>query len=1448
MVRRRLNFKLFGLLSVGTIVFVVCVFLLHGFQQDRNADILHDLASEQLADGDLRNAKETLVQYVSLRPDDEEQHVALANLAVDIVELPGESYDQRQQDFKKARDLVENTLQKYPKQHDLRRRAANFYMAIRRPEDALSHLNIIDADNAMEAKDWLTYCQAKLMAKDYEGAVNKAYEVIGFDAEEDKFDSSKALAPDEVGIYSLLAYHLRDHDENSDMADRVMEQSVAANPGSHEALRERADYFFNIYRSRNGRSSGEAQDALKKAEADFQQALQLKGDDLKSMLGAANVQKAEKNWEQADSILQQGMKAHPKEESVYLALSSLANARDDFDGDERQKMALQYVEQGINSVPEDHSYDLMYQRAVLQMGSGDLEAARRSIAQLRRIELFNKTYEAVLDLLDARLMVAEHNWVGASKKLSKIRPDVASHPLLGVRNKTGEVDYYLGLCYERTGQSDLAEQSFRNAWDAGWQIDAVTAAIRRNERRTQSKRAIVSENSLEDLLRRINSLPKEERDWTAVNAWLDNWAETNKIDELRKALTTTQVYLMAHEYDRAQAVLSEAYKKNPKNQDIWFAAAAVKNAQSGPEEGLKTLDRIQKDFGDSARLRRIKAGFLAKQGDENLKDQLLALEEGIEQLSQDEEEQAAFWQQMARIYDRVKLPDDARRALEKVVAALPNSLAARRQLFKHALANGDADRMDSSLAEIEKMVGSDHSIWQYCEAQRLVVLVALRRRDKSTLDKAINLLDKALKQRPEWADPYRLKASIYLQLGKTKEAIANFEQAIQFGGLDPASIKQLYGLYLKTKQFTKAQELQDLAGSEQAGLISPQQQAIILFGRGEIDKGLAKAREAVEQNPDEPALHQWIARLYLQAGKKDRAETSLRKTVELAPDNDTAWYLLIASLVSQDKTEDAEAELRRAQLHLPDEKLPILLGRASALLGRRREAEQFLLMAHRARPDSLALTQAVAEYYLGRAYYRKDGPAKASVYLKKILAEANRVGADDPHVHWARRATASILASRGIHRDILKATKLVEKNAVDGKLAREDNLAIATLLAVRKDADSHQRAITAYEQVDEQQPLDGQLSLALAELCYKTGQWKKCRSRMYDLFTKYENSASIAAILCRMHLDRGELQEAVPPLDRLKKLAPKHPQTVELEARLLTKQGKNREAIAAVRSLLPEDPGPSDVPQLMQLARLLEELKHVAAAEQMYLRCSRIEPGTRLELANFYGRQQDLKNAFEILEELAISSKNLENIIHVGVQAIRFNRLNVGDSYDAVVQGWLDKGLRENPDSAKLLFALSDFEESQQKYAEAEKTYLRLIEHPDLDEQRRSIVLNNLAFLLGMRQQDPKRALGYIEEAIEVMGPTPDLLDTRGIVHAADQNYDAAVADLELALQQKKDPSIYLHLALVHSSGGDLETARATLKMAEQAGLDPRLLKPFERDLYQELRKQLEVESSASAL
>jgi predicted Zn-dependent protease len=132
-----------------------------------------------------------------------------------------------------------------------------------------------------------------------------------------------------------------------------------------------------------------------------------------------------------------------------------------------------------------------------------------------------------------------------------------------------------------------------------------------------------------------------------------------------------------------------------------------------------------------------------------------------------------------------------------------------------------------------------------------------------------------------------------------------------------------------------------------------------------------------------------------------------------------------------------------------------------------------------------------------------------------------------------------------------------------------------------------------------------------------------------------------------------------------------------------------------------------------------------------------------------------------------------------------------------------------------------------------------------LDPQN-SLALNNLATLLAEKPNRRAEALKMIQQAIQLAGRQPSLLDTEGTIHLKMGQADQAVASLEEATAGGVvDARYYLHLAAAYRLAQRDADARQMLKEARAFGLEKFLLTQDDRNLLEELNTALKVSATS---
>lgn len=183
------------------------------------------------------------------------------------------------------------------------------------------------------------------------------------------------------------------------------------------------------------------------------------------------------------------------------------------------------------------------------------------------------------------------------------------------------------------------------------------------------------------------------------------------------------------------------------------------------------------------------------------------------------------------------------------------------------------------------------------------------------------------------------------------------------------------------------------------------------------------------------------------------------------------------------------------------------------------------------------------------------------------------------------------------------------------------------------------------------------------------------------------------------------------------------------------------------------------------------------------------------------------------------------------LEAVLFKALNHKNDSPSGVSVTADDAEGESAARVEVGLALADLYLMTGQDSLAESAYRQVLElQPDHVN-----ALNNTAWLLFVAQRQLPFAARLVQRAIDSVGERADLLDTRGCVHLARGNNQAAAEDFTRALQLGAGPDSTFHLAVALQRSGEKDAARETLADARTHGFELAQVSPFEKRLALEI-------------
>jgi tetratricopeptide (TPR) repeat protein len=611
--------------------------------------------------------------------------------------------------------------------------------------------------------------------------------------------------------------------------------------------------------------------------------------------------------------------------------------------------------------------------------------------------------------------------------------------------------------------------------------------------------------------------------------------------------------------------------------------------------------------------------------------------------------------------------------------------------------------------------------------------------------------------------------------------------------------------------------LQAVAFQRPAWSAVPLARAEIAELRDEPDQARTYYRQAVNGSEND----QRVVRQLVQLGQSlaDRGERSaeterkLRQAVEVAGTVPDTWVSLLRYLTATNQKRPAADVLRRALVAFgPD--APLGRARCYEAAGQVVEARAQYRVALQDKPEDAAVAVAAAGFFM-----RATLPADAEPLLRRIAA--GRVKASGRDMAWARRGLAILLASGPPYRRFQEALTLLGL-ALDraGKLAREEKQppserdeiqrARARVLASQSSRPLQARAIAYLEDLGRRRPLNPEDKFLLVRLYEAQGEagWPKARRLLAGLTAGRAKDPRHLAHFAQVLLDRGLVDEAEQCIAKL------------------------------TRAEAARGTGPGALGSTGLRARVLELRGKKEAADALLRRDAEGKdagPERRLAYAGFLARWQRLDEALDQCEQAWKSGAPAELVSGAAVGLLRAGRPSALSCRR--VRRLLEAALTKKSGSAVLRVQLADLEDIRGNYDRAEQAYRDALAIDD----NNVMALNNLAWFLAERTGKGDKALPFIAHAIELLGPRPDLLDTRALVYLAQGRAADAVADLERATRDAPTAARYFHLARALKMDRRSQAARTAFRKAKDAGLELKRLHPIDRLAYRKIAQELDV-------
>jgi tetratricopeptide (TPR) repeat protein len=360
----------------------------------------------------------------------------------------------------------------------------------------------------------------------------------------------------------------------------------------------------------------------------------------------------------------------------------------------------------------------------------------------------------------------------------------------------------------------------------------------------------------------------------------------------------------------------------------------------------------------------------------------------------------------------------------------------------------------------------------------------------------------------------------------------------------------------------------------------------------------------------------------------------------------------------------------------------------------------------------------------------------------------------------------------------------------------------------------------------------------LARLYEAEGKLELARQQYLKLLSRDDPSAAQMISYIELLLRHDLYGEADPWLKRLETTLPDHLGAAALRACWLhgTKQDGKIEPLVEPLAAKLVKKAPANKQRQADLAMTVGSLYSAAdqqqAAERWYRRLVGLMPDRYQPLANALAQQGRTREAIELCRNAAQSDHSPRPALALAM--VLLTGKPAAEDFQ-LAETVLTKAAADHKDDVNLLFAVASVRVVQRRPDEAIRLYRQVVAL----KPTHVTTLNNLATLLAEQPEGRREAIECVDRAMQIVGPQPGLLDTKGMILVLEGKPDDAVPLLqEAAATPQSDPRYHFHLAVAYDRSGEAKKARDALETARKGNLTRQVLTQSDRQMLADLEKK----------
>ncbi|HBG07904.1 MAG: hypothetical protein A2075_19035 [Geobacteraceae bacterium GWC2_58_44] len=691
-----------------------------------------------------------------------------------------------------------------------------------------------------------------------------------------------------------------------------------------------------------------------------------------------------KKYQEAQGYLLQALNADPGRSATRLELASVSMATGGVD------KAKSYLNEVIQADPRN--FKAFYMLAAVEQGGGNRDKAVAVYQKILQLDPAQVTAQYKLALIHVETGELDKADSAADELIKKFPKRGDGHRLKGLvsfhRKKyqeaiaslqqsaklspSLEAYYFLGLCYYNTGQLESALSQFRLI------LDRVPEA---RQARLMSAQTLLAQKRTDDGIAEIKKvLANDDADATAHNLLGTAFMAQGHFDEGMRELnraTALDPKLVAAYLKKGAFYLSKGKISEGESQ----LATAVQAAPDALNSRLLLASYYQKQGKPAKALSVVQSGLTGGKGDAPLYNAMAALQflagnkaEGVKSLENAKRVDPvspASYQNLAGYYST---SGDYPKAITELCSLLQKDPQNLKAMFGLAALSEISGKESEALGYYEKA--------KQTKAPEAFLALADYHQKKSAPDKALQVLDEAIKLDPKAAAPLQAKGRLLVVQKEYRKALKCFDELEGLNEEQGVSMK--IGAYLAMKEGAKAVEqagrlIAKRPNSAKGHLVL----ASVYQNLKDLPSAISEANTAIRIEPKSVEARVYLGNLHQGKKEFDKAQAAYQDALKIKPDSLQAQFALGALYDATGRKKEA-ADRYRAILTQSESFVPALNNLAYLCAdgyGKKEEALRLAISAFKQQPGDAGVMDTV-----GYALLKNGRTADAVQVMERAVA------------------------------------------------------------------------------------------------------------------------------------------------------------------------------------------------------------------------------------------------------------------------------------------------------------------------------------------------------------------------------------------------------------------------------------------------------------------------------